>query len=52
MMVILVETQRLMMDICEINPTDESRLARPLSSEARAAMDAQERGLEKAIQLK
>ena len=64
--VILVETQRSMTDICEISSSDPSRLARPVASGARAAMDnaaesppsralqsrdAQERDLEEAIQL-
>ena len=64
--VILVETQRSITDICEISSSDPSRLARPVASGARAAMDseaksppsrmlqnrdAQERDLEKAIQL-
>ena len=67
-MVILVETQRSMTDICEISSWGLSRLTRPVASEARAAMDnlneaesppsralqsrdAQERDLEKAIQI-
>ena len=34
---VLVETQRSMADICEISPSNASRLAGPVASEARPA---------------
>ena len=37
MVIILVETQRSMTDICEINQSNASNLAGPVSSEARPA---------------
>ena len=35
--IVLVETQRSMADVCEISPSDASRLAGPLACESRPA---------------
>ena len=35
--IVLIETQRSMADICEISPSDASRLAGPVASEPRPA---------------
>ena len=35
--VVLVETQRSIADVCEISPLNTSRLVRPMASEARPA---------------
>ena len=35
--VVLVETRRSMMDVCEFSPSNESKLAGPVASEARPA---------------
>ena len=35
--ILLVETQRLMADVCEINPSNASKFAGPVGSEARPA---------------
>ena len=37
MVIILVETQRSMTDLCEISPSNASKLAGPMTSEARPA---------------
>jgi len=37
MVIVLVETQRSMTEVCEINPSNASKLARPVGSEARPA---------------
>jgi len=36
-MIVLVETQRSIPDVCEFSPSNASRLARPMETEARPA---------------
>ena len=38
---VLVDTQRSMMDVCEISPSNASKLAGPVSSEAHPATSGQ-----------